>query len=63
MFLGGAAEMWASWHEKIVPGVSGTGAGLCGGLAVLGLFGLLTGLPGVYEGIKALSGLDNRPPS
>jgi len=53
MLLGGSLEIWAAYHESVVPG---HGAALPGGLAVLGLFGLVTGLPGIYEGLKALTG-------
>jgi len=53
MLAGGALEIWAPIHESFPPG---HGPALSGGLAALGLFGLITGLPGVYEGLKALTG-------
>lgn len=59
MLCGGAWEMWEGTHAHID---AAHGAGLSGGLAVLGLYGLLSGLPGVYEGMKALAGY-SRPPS
>jgi len=53
MLCGGAWEIWegASAHVGAPHGV-----GLSGGFAALGLYGLLSGLPGVYEGLKALAG-------
>lgn len=59
MLCGGAWEMWEGTHAHID---AAHGAGLSGGFAVLGLYGLLSGLPGVYEGMKALAGY-SRPPS
>lgn len=53
MLAGGSLEIWASLHESSPPG---HGPALSGGLAALGLFGLVTGLPGVYEGLRALTG-------
>jgi len=52
MLAGGAAEMWTAAHERLAPL---HGAPLSGALALLGLFGLLTGLPGLYEGLRILS--------
>jgi len=59
MLCGGAWEMWEGAHAHIT---AAYGARLSGGLAVLGLYGLLSGLPGVYEGLRALAGY-SRPPS
>lgn len=59
MLCGGAWEVWEAAHGGAMPQ---NGAGLSGGLAVLGLYGLLSGLPGIYEGLKALAGY-SRPRS
>lgn len=53
MLCGGAWEIWEGTSARIG---AAHGAGLSGGLAALGLYGLLSGLPGVYEGLKALAG-------
>ncbi|MFP5222619.1 MAG: hypothetical protein ACLGSA_10050 [Acidobacteriota bacterium] len=52
MLCGGAWEIWEAAHAHPA---APYGAGLSGGLAVLGLYGLLSGLPGMYEGFRALS--------
>lgn len=59
MLCGGTWEMWEGAHAHMG---AAHGAGLSGGLSALGLYGLLSGLPGVYEGMKALAGY-SRPPS
>lgn len=52
MLGGGFAEIWATLQGGHAFGHSLT---LPGGLAILGLFGLLSGLPGIYLGLKALT--------
>lgn len=56
MLSGGAWEVWEAWEGASAHIGAAHGAGLSGGLAALGLYGLLSGLPGVYEGMKALAG-------
>lgn len=52
MLGGGLAEIWSTLQGGHAFGHS---LALPGGLAVLGLFGLLSGLPGIYLGLKALT--------
>jgi hypothetical protein len=52
MLSGGIAEIWSTLQGGHAFGHS---LALPGGFAVLGLFGLLSGLPGIYLGLKALT--------
>lgn len=52
MLGGGMAEFWATLQGNHAFGHS---LALPGGLTILGLFGLLSGLPGVYLGLKTLT--------
>ncbi len=52
MLLCGLAEMWDGLHR---PHALGNGPALQQSLAVLGLFALLSGLPGVFEGLRQLT--------
>jgi hypothetical protein len=52
MLGGGLTEIWATLQGGHAFGHS---LALPGGFAVLGLFGLLSGLPGIYLGLKALA--------
>jgi len=56
LLAGGLSDLWAAWSGHSLPARM---AGLPDALALLGLFSLLSGLPGVYLGLKAL--LPTRP--
>ena len=52
MLACGLAEMWEGFHQPHAPG---NGPALQQSLAVLGLYALLSGLPGVFEGLRQLT--------
>jgi len=51
LLAGGLSELWAAWRDKAALAHA---AGLPDALALLGLFALVSGLPGVYLGLRAL---------
>ncbi|GFK95985.1 hypothetical protein NNJEOMEG_03859 [Fundidesulfovibrio magnetotacticus] len=52
LLAGGLWELWTAWSANL----AGHRPALPGALSALGLFGLVTGLPGVYLGLRALAG-------